>query len=145
MQERMLWRVHAFMAAQPAAGKFAQVPAVEHAPEMDVVLVKSELTAALDQWIAVHRRWRVIHGMAIVPAIMLSVLPFVKLWLAWEIFRTVTHHRALMAASWLRKGMSLRAGGTQAFLANPELSSVLREPQAIDEELPSILRRLLKK
>lgn len=142
MQERMLWRLHAYTVAQQT--KFALPPAVEHAPELDASTVKKELGVALDGWIAVHRRWRVIHGMAIVPAVLLSVLPFVKLWLAWEIFRTVTHHRALMAATWLKRSMAIRAGGAQsAFLANPELSSVWKEPRAVDGELPSVLRRLL--
>lgn len=122
------------------------LPAIEHAPELDTLALKAQLKTAVDEWIAVHRRWRVIHGMAIVPAVILSVLPFVKLWLAWEIFRTVTHHRALLAASWLRRAMAHRIGGrAQAFLVNPELSSVLKDPQSVDEELPSILRRLQQK
>lgn len=144
MQERMLWRVYAYMAAQPAAGKFAQAPPVEHAPEIDPAQVRRELAAEMEHWVAVHGKWRMIHGMAIVPALLLSVLPFVKLWLAWEIFRTVTHHRALMAAAWMRRWRKGAAATSQGFLANPELTTVLQAPQAIDEELPGLLRRLHK-
>lgn len=133
MQERMLWRVHTFM---EQAGKMSHLPAIECSPSAASTRtgLQQALGKEVNEWIRIHQRWRLIHGMAVIPAVLLSVLPFVKMWLAWEVFRTITHHRALLAARWIRQGLR-RA----KFEPNQELST--SSYAAIDEELPAIVRR----
>lgn len=130
MQERMLWRVYNYMGQ---AGQLAHLPAIECAPG-DTSLCQEVLKKDLNHWVHLHQRWRLIHGFAVIPAIFLSVLPFVKMWLAWEVFRTVTHHRALTGAKWVRQGLR-----KARFQPNPELKTT--DYGKVDEELPGILRK----
>lgn len=128
VQERMLWRVQEYV--RWAALFRAPLPPIEcgaggAAPE--------HIRAAMDTWVRHHWRWRLVHGCAILPAVLLSVLPFVKMWLAWEVFRTVTHHRALVGAQWLR-GQFKGSVRPSSQLDGP--------PEQIDGELPALLARL---
>lgn len=137
MQERMLWRVYGYCSIGSAKLE-PPVPQIEYSPSEDAQLINSQVKLGLEKWAAEHSKWRLIHGITIIPAVLLSVLPFVKLWLAWEIFRTVTHHRAYLATSWLRKGLARR----NLLTPNSQLLENQDNLADVDTELPSIIRKL---
>ena len=164
MQERMLWRVYSFVSEQKAIRNGGPaLPPIEVAPSLlsneGDKKILTEMRQMIEAHTALHKKWRMIHGIAILPVLCLSLLPFVKLWLAWEIFRTVTHHRAYVGARWirehLRSGLGVRRrpsrqsavaleGGLiekgSGFVENELLE---RERfQEIDEELPDILHKI---
>lgn len=171
LQERMLWRIYTFIGERLEDGKLSPhrnkgppaVPPIEVA-QVDLEhpeILQKDLMTLINGQMALHRRWRFYHGVAIIPALCLSLLPFVKLWLAWEIFRTVTHHRAFLAAQWLQRGTlpvhsteqprrrkrsvgavedGLLSSGMDQFIPNVLLDKSRFDE--IDQELPSIIRRL---
>lgn len=137
MQERMLWRVYGYCSMGTSKLE-PPVPQIEYSPSEDGKQVTTQLRHNIDKWVAEHAKWRLIHGITIIPAVLLSVLPFVKLWLAWEVFRTVTHQRAYLAALWLQKGFTRK----NLLAPNTELLENQDNLADIDSELPSIIRKL---
>ncbi len=141
MQERMLWRAYKYMNVMEAGGvkSFPYLPPIEHGAQDEKGVIKV-LRQSAGHWVAEHRKWRLIHGFTIVPAVVLSVLPFVKLWLAWEVFRMVTHHRALMVSRWLMGSLDRRR---YQMVYNPQITEGINSMyRGIDEEIPDIIRKV---
>lgn len=163
MQERMLWRVYSFVSGQKVIRNGGPaLPSIEVAPSLLAnegdKKVLNELRQMIEAQTALHKKWRMIHGFAILPVLCLSLLPFVKLWLAWEIFRTVTHHRAYIGGRWIREHfrsglgyrrrpsrqsvVALEGGMIENGSGLVENELLERERfQEIDEELPEILHK----
>lgn len=153
MQERMLWRVYTYV-SRPNDGfpgiEVGQAVLDASAGAGGELRELREMRELVKGALEHHRKWRLVHGMAVLPALCLSVLPFVKLWLAWEVFRTVTHHRAYVAARWLQDGLKASRFSKRAarpdflVVGNSQLDDDSQGYGQIDEELPAILRKAFK-
>lgn len=95
VQEKMWWRVESNM--QDGGGGVVEIEHGGVVAEHD----KQQLLDRLGHYMRQHRvRW-IANTVLSVPVAALTILPFVKLVLAWVIFRAVTHHRAYQGCKYL--------------------------------------------
>lgn len=97
----------------------------------------------LSQRIRYHRRWKWINAVLIPPVVILTVLPLVKLVLAWIFFRMIGHARAQSASAWLGE---LLGKGLLELQPDPQLDAHLKDPSndISKSELSKIYQKLNK-
>lgn len=109
--EKQLWRLHALhQTLQLLAVSATETPrlkslVLETSAEYATAeqSLRFDLATQLNGWAAHHRRWSIFSSVMLVPTVILSLLPFGKLFLAWVIFRAVAHWRAYQGAHFLAR------------------------------------------
>jgi K+-H+ exchange-related protein len=95
-KEWMLWRAYTLHRQS-----IAQALTVENYIKEDHQLLRGMLKEEFNNSALIHKRWALIHGVGLIPATVLMLLPGGKLIWAWLAFRFITHQRASIGAKWL--------------------------------------------
>lgn len=137
--ETLLWRVHSGIMGESNERVILYTTT---ASTNDKSQLRSLLNQFLAQRICYHQRWKWINGVLIPPVVLLTILPLVKLVLAWIFFRMIGHARAQSASTWLKDRLSK---GILDLQPDPDLDAHLNDKSNNETELFKIYHKLVNK
>ena len=105
-QEKMWWRVESHMRDEGQLLICHSGDDANNGKNTIEEVKKQKLAEKVNELAKRHKIAWMRNAILAVPITILTVLPFVKLLLAWTLFRAVTHHRAHMACKFLSERIS---------------------------------------